>query len=591
MFRKLFIVLSLAVVVFPDRGLRGVDVQPERHVTFKEECPRTYLLDPLRPGQDEASTILDRWIKAWPLGGSDSVDLSHRVILRLKDSRNLDPIVEETGLRLRRQVGQDVFILEARHALEAINLCETLSLREGVLLCHPERRRNHRKQGGYAPEPKDPYYREQGEINFGQWHLESRDPTTGVRNGTDINARVAWARSRGEGVVIGIVDDGVESGHPDLAGNGVNAWHYDFFQGVPGGENGTSSQYHGTQVAGLAAAVGDNGVGVSGVAPASGWVSMRIFSDSDRIAGEIGLADAFEYRIQEIPIQNHSWGNAANQFGGPGMLERMAIDNALQSGRGGLGVVMVRSGGNRAEFGGNVNDDGYANDPGVIAVGAVGDSGRVASYSSPGACVLVSGPSGDTGFKKLVTTDLSGTDGINNINFPSDLADYAYNSLGFSGTSGSSPIVAGVVALMLSVNPDLSVRDVQQILILSSGQTDTMNPNIRANGSGFPFSHLTGFGVPDAGLAVQLAEGWVARPAPMEVEYSSDVVQSVKDGGLTVRLQGDDVPVDLISIPASSGDGIVPDEPTAQVSLVDVGMASAEIMQDLTGKGALIQRG
>jgi len=273
------------------------------------------------------------------------------------------------------------------------------------------------------------------------------------------------------------------------------------------------------------------------------------------------------------------------------MLERMAIDNALQSGRGGLGVVMVRSGGNRAEFGGNVNDDGYANDPGVIAVGAVGDSGRVASYSSPGACVLVSGPSGDTGFKKLVTTDLSGTDGINNINFPSDLADYAYNSLGFSGTSGSSPIVAGVVALMLSVNPDLSVRDVQQILILSSGQTDTMNPNIRANGSGFPFSHLTGFGVPDAGLAVQLAEGWVARPAPMEVEYSSDVVQSVKDGGLTVRLQGDDVPVDLISIPASSGDGIVPDEPTAQVSLVDVGMASAEIMQDLTGKGALIQRG
>jgi len=104
--------------------------------------------------------------------------------------------------------------------------------------------------------------------------------------------------------------------------------------------------------------------------------------------------------------------------------------------------------------------------------------GRVATFSEFGASILVAAPSGDKDSNEvgLFTTDLLGSGGVNVAsNKPPnlDLWDYVYPTTGapdtgFSGTSASAPQIAGVAALILSANTNLTYRDVQQILILSA---------------------------------------------------------------------------------------------------------------------------
>src|SRR5439155_854319 len=230
--------------------------------------------------------------------------------------------------------------------------------------------------------------------------------------------------------------------------------------------------------------------------------------------------------------------------------EQIGISNAASLGRGGRAVVMVRSGGNFRTRGDNADDDGYLSDSRVIAVAAARVDGGAASYSEPGACVLVAAPSGDTGFPTLFTTDLLGTDGVNQINFgDTNLSNYAFDAFGFSGTSASAPLVSGVVALMLSVNPNLTARDVQQILILASRHFDLADPDVVTNGAGFRVSHNVGFGVPDAGQAVALAQRWVNRPPLTTVTYATNSVRSIPDSALRVLITGTNLPANLASIP------------------------------------------
>lgn len=112
--------------------------------------------------------------------------------------------------------------------------------------------------------------------------------------------------------------------------------------------------------------------------------------------------------------------------------------------------MIVRASGNGREDLINSNDDGFANDPRVIAVGAVRSDGRACSYSSPGACLLVSARSGDPddGFPNVMTTDRHGSAGFNTTG-SGDRADYGFEITGFNGTSASSPQIAGVAALIL----------------------------------------------------------------------------------------------------------------------------------------------
>ncbi|MGZ8940713.1 MAG: proprotein convertase P-domain-containing protein, partial [Limisphaerales bacterium] len=269
----------------------------------------------------------------------------------------------------------------------------------------------------------------------------------------------------------------------------------------------------------------------------------------------------------------------------------LAISNAVHHGRDGLGVVMIRASGNSRQEGRNANEDAYTSDPRVITIGAIRADGRAASYSTPGASILVATPGGEDGYS-LMSTDRQGSLGFNGISFDNDLADYVFSVFGFSGTSAAAPVASGITALMLSANTNLTVRDVQHILVQSAFQSDPADPDNQLNGAGFYVSHNIGLGAVNAGSATQLAGLWNGVPAAVRATATVAITNAIPDAGLRISVTSTSpVPPALESIIALPGPGIHPDEPTATLPLVYVGQAATPLTVDLTGKGALIQRG
>ncbi|MFM7817393.1 MAG: S8 family peptidase, partial [Verrucomicrobiota bacterium] len=387
----------------------------------------------------------------------------------------------------------------------------------GVIAVRPAQRSPVRPHFPRSNIPNDTYFSR-------QYALETHPgPTNPNPPSVDLNLRGAWAYTRGEGVVVGVGDDGMERTHPDLAAN-VAGPHHNFLTGTDSGDHAAPRLYHGTAVSGVIAAVGDNRKGVTGTAPRARLASWVIFDNTDtNQPDEAGFAELFGTANQTVAVQNHSWGNYGYSFVWPGPLEVEALDKAVRDGRGGLGVVFVRSAGNNRQlFGtgtaGDVNIDGYANHISQITVGAVRIDGSVTGYSTPGACILVSTPGGErlANSPGLVTTDRVGTAGRNVVWDPKDpqSIDYLVGDLAFTGTSAAAPLVSGVAALLVSARPELRWFEVQQILALSARHLHRADPDLRTNGAGFAVSENTGFGIPDAGAAVRLARAWIPQAAP-----------------------------------------------------------------------------
>ncbi|MBI3877515.1 MAG: proprotein convertase P-domain-containing protein, partial [Verrucomicrobia bacterium] len=170
-------------------------------------------------------------------------------------------------------------------------------------------------------------------------------------------------------------------------------------------------------------------------------------------------------------------------------------------------------------------------------------------------------------------------------------ADYAFDGTGFSGTSGASPQIAGVCALIIGANTNLTVRDVQQILVLSARHFDFADAGLTTNGAGLRVSHNVGFGIPDAGQAVAIAKRWQNRPARTNVTLVSTATTAIPDDGLRLVVSGPTVPASLTNIACVPGTGPHADAPTAALPLADVGQALSPLTNNLAGSGALIQRG
>lgn len=560
---------------------------------FRSPRPVTWRVEaPAAPAPKAKAIRANDWLRAWPANGSTNfIELGNRVVLQLAPGGDVNVLLQPGSLRVDRVIAENTFILQAPDAWTAVREAHRLAQTAGVQASHPVSRGRLAQHGPYAPRPNDPLFQN-------QWHLENRG-ADGAALGADLNVRAAWPFTHGEGVTIAVCDDGFELDHPDLASRAQHTNHFTFVSYMTNGQPPAASLAHGTAVAGLIAAEAGNQRGVCGVAPLAQLASLVIF-DAAGIVSDEARMDMFQFHSNSIAVQNHSWGNASQEQLEVSLLEKIAISNAVSRGRGGRGVVMVRSGGNSRDAGGNVNDDGYASDPRVIAVGAVRSDGRAARYSNPGAPLLVAAPSAessfsgggfDPAFPTLVTTDRQGSLGYNPISYTNDLADYAFDYFGFGGTSGSAPQISGLAGLLLSANPSLTVRDVQQILILSARHVDMADPDIATNGAGFRVSHNTGFGVPDAGEAVRLARLWVNRPPRTNVTYSVTAPQAIPDDGLRLIVTGPGITNGLLSLQARPGLGPHPDAPTAGRPLVDVGQALTVPATNLTGKGALIQRG
>jgi subtilisin-like proprotein convertase family protein len=370
-----------------------------------------------------------------------------------------------------------------------------------------------------------------------QWNLTSSI--------SGINISKAWQNYTGAGVKIGIVDDGIDYNHPDLNP------HYLFnldYNAVVADNNayGSSTDRHGTTVAGIAAASRE-GSGIVGVAYDAAIAGFRI---SYSTSSPSTLADALNHLVTGgMDVANASWGYSTafqDNFESNFSSSRTAIENVVSNGRGGLGINLVFAAGNNRSAGDNVSYHNYQNSPYVITVAATDNIGWHTPVSNPGAALLVSAPG-----TSLMTDDRVGSAGYSS-------GDYTSSA----GTSYAAPMVSGVVALMLQANPDLGYRDVQEILAYSAKQTDLTNPGWLTNGAhnwnggGLHFSHDYGFGLVDATAAVRLAESWQTQStfANMSTESATHIdnakipdgtgsLQSTINFGLSLLL--DKVVVDL----------------------------------------------
>ena len=510
------------------------------------------------------------------------VKFGSRVVLQLAKETALGEVMLGSLLKPDREFAPGLFLLQAPNVKVALEESERLTKIRNVLVSHPVRQRLMRKTAPMAKRPNDPLYDT-------QWPLENRDPGTGDKIGPEFNIREAWAGSTGQGVVIGIADDGVDLAHTDFLGQGADNLHFNFTNGEADGNPAASNQGHGTIVAGLALAKADNKRGIAGVSPGAKLASLVVWTAGDDFGTEEQVADMFQYRNDAVHVQNHSWGSSTIEQLDAAVIESKAIERAIETGRDGKGVLIIRVSGNSREEDWSASDDGYANDPRVVTVGAVGPDGRVAPFSSAGACVLCVGLIANTASEYPVySTDRMGALGWNRKSSADDPEVGSYHAITRGGTSFTAPQLAGVVALILGVNPDLTYRDVQQVLIHSSRHYDFDDPFLSPNASGYLFSLNTGYGVPDAGVAVRLAKSWKNTGALVEKSYTQNSLTELPDDGLQLRIvaSGDET-----IFTASPGNGLVHDDPTEALPLVDVGKAIVPLDINLTGKAALIERG
>jgi serine protease len=303
--------------------------------------------------------------------------------------------------------------------------------------------------------PNDPLY-------TNQWSYF--DATGGLR------LPAAWDKSTGAGVNVAVIDTGYRP-HADLAGrilpgydfitqtsiggdgNGRDADASDPGDSVVAGQCGNgspgqdeASSWHGTHVAGTIAAATNNGVGVAGVAFNARIVPARVLGKCGGYTSDI--ADAIIWAsggtVNGVPANANKARVLNLSLGGTGTCDT-TTQNAINSARSRGAVVVVAAGNSNV----NASNASPANCAGVITVAAVGKTGGKASYSNYGANVDVAAPGGDSGAGILSTLNAGQT---------APAADnYAY----YMGTSMATPHVAGVAALMLSKNPNLTPDEVE----------------------------------------------------------------------------------------------------------------------------------
>lgn len=371
-----------------------------------------------------------------------------------------------------------------------------------------------------------------------QWHIDNT-----VNPDADLNVLDVWDDYTGDGVIVGIVDSGIQYDHPDLAYAYRTDLDYDAKDHDGDAYAAAAGENHGTALAGIIAGA-INGSGTVGIAHGADIVGYSVGPSGVPLSRWV---DAME-NADAADILNNSWGYYGAFYDSFDKPVFQAAENALidavSAGRDGLGQIVTFAAGNYGHYGDDANYHAFQNNPWVITVGATNEAGEVASFSAQGAVVLTSAPG-----ENVLTTDRTGSAGYTS-------GDYVTGS----GTSIAAPAVAAVTALMLEANPLLGYRDVQEILALSSRnplETDDgwlVNGAANWNGGGMTYNYGYGFGLTDAFAAVRLAETWDAQSTYGNLETvsasSAPNLAIVNLGTITdtITLSAPDIEIDRVEI-------------------------------------------
>jgi serine protease len=441
-------------------------------------------------------------------------EAEQRAVVQAAVNAQLQTLSSVAGMELtyNRALTADTYVVSLPQPIEAAQaatMAETLMARAtalGLVYVEPD----HRRQAQLTP--TDPLYEQ-------QWHLQT---FTATNDG--ISMADAWNITTGSSaVVIAVLDTGIRFEHPDFTGRTVAG--YDFVDDAPTANDGdardsdpsdpgdwitaaenrsgpfrgcgtSDSSWHGSHVAGILGAAGNDGVGIAGVTWQSPLLPVRVLGKCGGLISDI--ADALRWAagidVAGVPHNNHPARVINLSLSGAGACsntEQNAINDVINQGA----VVVVAAG--------NSNQDAASYSPGncngVINVAATNRGGNKAGFSNYGAAVALSAPGGDNGGDAnddiLSTIDL-GTQS------PAE-PGYAY----YAGTSMASPQVAGIAALMLAVNPNLTPGQIGQLL------RTTVNPF--PAGSSCTTTRC-GAGIVNALAAVNAAANVVptATPAP-----------------------------------------------------------------------------
>lgn len=315
-----------------------------------------------------------------------------------------------------------------------------------------------------------------------QWHLFNA-----VQLGHDINVTGVWQQGIfGEGATAVMVDDGIDMYSDDLKDNYFAQGSYDFNDNTDEPKPRLPDDRHGTRCAGEIAAV-RNGVCGVGVAYKARIGGIRILS---KVINDEDEATAMNYKYQDNQIYSCSWGppDDGRSMDAPGILIKKALVNAVQNGRQGKGNIFVFAAGNGNNAGDNCNFDGYTNSIYTVTIGGIDRKGQHPYYSehcSAQLAVTYSSGAGDA----IHTTDV----GVNK----------CYSNHG--GTSAAAPLGAGIIALGFSIRPELTWRDVQNIIVLTSVPVNE-DDEWQTTSIGRKFSHVFGYGKLDAYAYVEKAK-------------------------------------------------------------------------------------
>ncbi|CAH8582375.1 unnamed protein product [Schistosoma mattheei] len=320
--------------------------------------------------------------------------------------------------------------------------------------------------------------------------------------GLDINLYPIFLEDvTGRGTNVVILDDGLDTSHPDLQANYDETISVNMDRPQ---ENGLSprgprkiipeNDGHGTRCAGLAGAVINNSFCSHGVAPKTKLGGIRMLTG---LVTDFVEAKGLSYKVELINIFCSSWGPSDDgiTMDLPHKYAKDSLSHGLAKGRNGLGSIYIFASGNGGLSGDSCGADGFVSSPDVIAVSAVDNLGQKTMYSEPCSAIRVSVPVG-------------GSPEMSDMNILPTTMENDKCMKSFMGTSAAAPMFAGCLALALEANPKLTWRDISHLLPWSSRIPNPNDKGWLVNGAGLFHHPYIGFGTIDCYRLVKLAKQW-----------------------------------------------------------------------------------